>query len=108
MHMYTSEKFSAAVRELAVHTGTIQERLRDAYVHNISHLDADRVGSSLQEKFAQVRTRMTWAEGPDGTVEATTRIMSVDEAQRLIGLICDIQAELERLYWTDAHRVSLP
>lgn len=95
---YAAEKFSNAVRELAIGTGGIRERLRNAYMHNVAHLEPERIPSDVRDRFIELRASMTWAEptGTEGSIAATTQAISEDHAQRLATIIVDIALDLER------------
>lgn len=79
---YPNEKFSNAVRSMAISPGSIQERIGDAYVYNLMHIKTEEVPEEIQEQFENVKRRLTCVEpaSDEGRVAATVRQMSTDEA----------------------------
>jgi len=50
-YQYLNEKFSGAVRSLAISTESLQDRLADAYVHHICHVKDQPMPEEIKEKF---------------------------------------------------------
>ena len=86
---YPNEKFSAAVDTLATSPKSIQERICDAYICSLIHVKPDEVPEHIRYEFDQLRTRLTSVEpkGEEGSVAATTSLMSTDEAIEIAQLI---------------------
>jgi hypothetical protein len=94
---YAWEKFNSAIRTLAS-TGTIQERLADAYRLNLGFLDPDKMPKNLQEEFKKLGEDLTRVpqKGDEGSVAATTATMTDDEAREHIGSIISMYDEVVR------------
>ncbi len=96
---YGREKLGQAVSVL-VGRGHIKERLYRAWLDGLHvirfqhHLPED-----LRERFAELREAFTWlpAETPgEGTLPATLRAMSDEEAERLANRLLDMYVEVVR------------
>lgn len=98
---YAIEKLGAAVHSLAVGTGTIQERLLNAFRSMSALSDSDFEGERLEE-WQRIYSRATAREAvaDEGSFQASLYAMSDDEAQRLATDICELEAlmDLERGY----------
>jgi hypothetical protein len=99
---YADEKFSVAVRTLAISEEPMRQRIRDAYRSFTAVGPEDfPEGSSVRADYVALMARMTWAEDKtgQGTIPATLAVISDDECRRLADLICDIhtgiQSEIE-------------
>lgn len=94
-NMYPHEKFSNAVRSMAVSPKSIQERVGEAYVFNLIHLKPEDLPDEIRYRFTEMTNKLTarTSIGDEGTVAATTRQMSTDEA---------IAIAQELLYMADA------
>jgi hypothetical protein len=86
-----SRHFFFAARELAWHTGTLQERLADAYADHLLPVVASELPSELQSVFREVEERMTAAvddtsddDDGDDPFRAAAQQLSDDEARALI------------------------
>lgn len=81
---YVWEKLYAAVSILASGQGTIQDRLGSSYVHSLIRLMPvkDEIPEELRADFEELENALTRAEaqGDEGTVAATMKIISTDEA----------------------------
>ena len=88
---YAETKLSIAVATLATSRAPIRERLRDAFVECIAVLEDD-LPERARPSLEAFRTRATWSEatkGDEGTLEATLRAISDDEAHKLARLLVD-------------------
>jgi len=94
---YAWEKFNSALRILTS-TGTIQERLADAYRLSLIHLDIGKMPKKLQPEFKKLGEDLTKIpqKGEEGSVAATTAQMSDDEAREHIGTIISMYDEVVR------------
>ena len=79
---YPYEKFSGAVTTMATSPKTIQERVGDAYLFNLSQLRAEDLPEEIQYKFKDMAEKLTSIDpvGDKGSVYATIERMSEDEA----------------------------
>ncbi len=101
---YAWEKLYITVRNLASGTGSIQERLADAYISGGYILGLgtqNELPTDLQPSYAAINRTMTRvpAQGDEGDIVATTRQMSDDEAVEVAEQIVDLFNEV-------AHRVG--
>ena len=65
---------------------SLQERLRRAYTYNLIHLRPENVPADEEGTLAEIKRRLTSvpAKGGEGTIAATTAVMSEDDARALI------------------------
>ncbi len=97
---YADEKFSTAIRSMALGGGTLQERLVDAYLSFHTLRKEDFPEEKLWNSFQDIHERLTCidATGDEGTVAATTRQMSFEEAHEVGSKIADLADTISRLY----------
>ena len=83
---YGWEKLFVAVDGMARSRGSLQERLRDAYVSSLIRLGPGSVPADEEDRLAEIAERLTSvpAKGDEGTVAATTAVMSDEDARQLI------------------------
>jgi hypothetical protein len=89
--------FFAAARALAWHTGSLQERLADAYADHLLLITGDTLPSELQPAFRELEERLTQAPADaavDDPFQAATRGMSDEEARALIERILMLYGRL--------------
>lgn len=101
---YAWEKLYITVRALASGTGSIQERLADAYLSGGYLLDlarGDDLPADLLPSYDAINARMTRipAQGDEGSIVASARQMGDEEAKELAEQIVDLFNEV-------AHRVG--
>ena len=79
---YAIEKFTSAVHSMAVSPKSIQDRVADAYVFNLSHVKTSDLPESMCYRFEQLKEKLTSGKpvGNEGTVQAKTNTMSDTEA----------------------------
>lgn len=102
---YASEKLTAAVMSLATSASPIQKRLWNAAMacHTLSnpaHGDQDFSSHELRDRFHKWWAAMTAREpsGEEGSLEATIRQLSDEEAERLAEDLFEIYVEVEAAY----------
>lgn len=103
---YAQEKFSNAIRGMAVSPNSLRRRLCDAYVYHVIHIGHDTVPPELQPRLADLAERMTHRparNAQEGKCEATTDQMSDVEADEAAGLILDLGYEIEFCYYAHVH-----
>ena len=81
-----SRHFFAATRALAWHTGSLQERLADAYADHLLQVVAGELPTELQPIFREVEAQMAAAvdDAGDDPFRAAAEQLSDDEARALI------------------------
>jgi hypothetical protein len=78
-------QFFAATRALAWHTGSLQERLADAYADHLLQVVANELPTELQPAFRDVEERMTAVvDDSDDPFRAAAAQLSDDEARAMI------------------------
>src|ERR1043166_10207876 len=84
-----SRHFFDATRALACHTGSLQERLADAYADHLLQVVANELPSGLQAVFRAVEERMTAVadDDSDDPFRAAAELMSDAQARALIDRI---------------------
>ncbi len=100
---YAYEKFSSAVRYLAVHDGPRRELLLEARRHFTPITEADLPpDSETITDFRSLMERMTRARDStgEGTIPATLKLISEDEARAIADLIVDIHSSLTHAIFT--------
>jgi hypothetical protein len=78
------------IRVIAASPGTPMERLLAGAVHFNAVYDGPNSPVELQNKFVEIETALT----KRGTYATTLADMSDDEAQNLIGQLCDLYEEI--------------
>jgi len=100
---YAWEKLYITVRNLASGTGSIQERLANAYLSGgyiLNLAKGDDLPPDLLPSYEAINERMTRTppQGDEGSIVASTRQMSDEEAVKVAERIVDLFNEV-------AHRV---
>ena len=94
---HLATQFFAAARALAWHTGSLQERLADAYADHLLPITGDALPPELQPAFRELEEQLTRTP-PHTEVEdpfqAATQVMSDDEARALIERILVLYGRL--------------
>ncbi len=96
-NFYQREKFTNAVSDLATSPKSIQQRVCDAYLHSLIHVSVDSLPEEIQKQFQDMNERLTKSEpeGDEGSVKATTRDMSEDEASEIATEIWNMYCVIE-------------
>lgn len=96
---YPYEKFSNAVAGMAVSPKSIQERVADAFIYNLIHLEAAELPEAIRHQFIALRENLTAIKptGDEGRIFATTDKMStqeaVDVAQEIVTMADIVEAD---------------
>ena len=95
---YLLRKFTGALTELATSPDPIQKRLADAYLHNLLNIEEEKLPEKIREEFQDIHTCLSYKnrknDEPTGSVVATTREMSTEEAVDLAERFANIYNEL--------------
>ncbi len=93
---YATEKFVLAVSTLSG-LGSLQERIRDAYVYHIIHVDAVALPADRQEGRHRLEAAMGTQHDPvRGDASASADMLTDDEAREIADYIIDTAFELHR------------
>lgn len=94
---YAWEKFHKAIHSLAG-PGTQRERLLNAYVYNIIHVEPEKVPAEIQDELRQFERDITRVEakGSEGSVQATVNAMDDTEVNRMIKRIISMYDTITR------------
>lgn len=94
---YAREKLDRAVYALATGTGTIQERLVDAFIMMSAVSDHDFQGERLEEWRSIYKRATTPRPGAvgDGNYQKALLGLNDDEASKLAGDICELNAMMD-------------
>jgi hypothetical protein len=94
--MDPAAQFFAAARTLATHTGSLQERLADAYADHLLVVTSHDLPAELQPSFRELEERLNTADpqGEDDPFQAAARNLSDDEARTLIDCILVLYGRL--------------
>lgn len=90
---YAYEKLMIAVDVLATSPQTIQNRLGNAFISGLTRINPEEdLPVNLRTDFQQLLDQVTRvaAVGDEGTISATTRIMSDDEAAEIAKKILNL------------------
>lgn len=97
---YTWQKLHAAVLILASGTGTIQERLCDAYVDSLIRLhDPNDFPLEMRKDFEAIQKELTAVppSGNEGSAKASTNDMTDDKASEIAEKIVSMYDEITRM-----------
>jgi len=96
---YAHRTLTEAVGTLAAGSGTIQQRLRDAFVQQLDKLDPRDLPESLKEPFLDLCDAMTTPAVHPGEseVEVWTDAMSTQDAYAWARMIVRLQESLSQL-----------
>jgi hypothetical protein len=91
------DRFFAAVSVLAGH-GHIKHRLIKAYQDNLDHINEDNLPNAVKQPFAQLKSVMhcVTPAGREGSICASVRKMSVDEASQCAVSVVSLYSEIIR------------
>jgi hypothetical protein len=104
---YAWEKLYTAVASIAVSTDSLQERLANAYIFGFHTIGLDvnaDLPPDLRSSYHEIVKELTKvpAQGDEGTVVATTRVMSDEDAKKLIDQLVSLYDNVaQRLGATD-------
>ncbi|RLB60817.1 MAG: hypothetical protein DRG80_04850 [Deltaproteobacteria bacterium] len=86
-YAYANKKFKGAVTEMATSPKNIQERIGDAFINHLIHLEIEELPKKIRLKFSDMFQRLTKYEavGNKGSVQATIDQISTDEAIEIAG-----------------------
>jgi len=95
---HLATQFFAAARALACHTGSLQERLADAYADHLLSIMSQELPAELQQSFRELEERLnrTDAGEDDDPFQAAARQLSDAEATALIERILIFYGRLAR------------
>jgi len=99
MNTYANEKFLQALDILVLSTHTLQQRLGDAVVYQLIHIDSKNLPDSIKEQFIEFMNGMTseTAQGNEGKIAATVSKMSDDKAIDLARIFMNIYHQLNKV-----------
>lgn len=95
---YAWEKFYLCVKHL-VGSGPVQQRLADAFIHNLSPLKTSQVPEDLRSDFVSIRNAVTRIAptGEEGSINATAQQLTDEEASEICRKIVDLFNEIAHL-----------
>jgi hypothetical protein len=90
------ERFCKAAFALAQSTDQLPSRLADAYSLNLNDLRPDELSVSAWARLELLGARLTRqsAVGDEGTIVATSRVMSEGEAREIINIVVDLYGQV--------------
>lgn len=96
---YTYERLRLAVENLATGRGSLQDRLYYAFL-DIHPLRVEDFPERLRDEFRKISEEMIQVEpvSEEGSIKATCRAMSDDEAANIAQRIFDLFATIARRY----------
>ena len=91
-------RFFAAARALACHTGSLQDRLVDAYADYLLAVSSEELPAELQPSFRELEEQLNRADPADDEdpFQAAARELSDDQARALIERILVLYGRLAR------------
>lgn len=92
-----------AIDCLASGNGSIQERVRDACIYALAPLRANEFPEELQKEFEMVEKELTKEQlsEDEGSVTATTKVMSEEKASEIARKIVSIYDKIARKYCSE-------
>lgn len=93
----TYERLRLAVESLATGRGSLQDRLYYAFLH-ICVFRVEDFPERLRNEFREISEEMTKFEGDEGSIKATCKVMSDDEAEKIAQRIFDLFTTITRRY----------
>ncbi len=104
---YHEDRFYAAVSVLAGH-GHIKQRLIKAYEDHLGAISEDELPIAVKQTFSDLKHQMNRVSplNGEGSICASVRKMSVDEAAECAALVVSLYGEISRL--GDSGQVMLP
>lgn len=97
---YTWEKLYAAVLILASGTGSIQERLCNAYADSLMRLqDRNDFPVEMRDDFEAIQNELTAVQplGDEGSIKASTNAMTDDKASEIAEKIVLMYDQITRM-----------
>ena len=100
---YPNEKFTRAVHSMAVSPKSIQDRVAEAHIESLIHVDPKDLPESIRYRFTELLRKLTSEKpiGTEGTVLATTNKMSAAEAseiaQEIVTLADSVSSDYNKL-----------
>lgn len=93
---YAWEKFYDGVRGMATSTGTLRERIHDAYTGGIMLLEAKDLPPELRPKLDELHQRLTSGtpKGAEGEITAAIEELDDEAVDDVAGLIVTLFDEL--------------
>ena len=82
-NLYPHQKFSAAITSMASSPKPIQERLGDAFLYHLIHVKPADLPEHVREKFSYLLARIVMVGSDQGTIAATVKYMSEEQAVEL-------------------------
>lgn len=99
---YGYEKLVSAVRSLVLGKGSLQGRLRDAYIYNLIHIRRENVPTDdMWNEFQEIGE--VFQKGPDdgdGTAAGAAARLEDDDAHKLAEKVLYLSYEMSRAYHT--------
>jgi hypothetical protein len=80
---YPNEKFSNALYGLVVGTGSLQERVCDAYMYNLLHVRTEHLPEKIQYRFDELSTKFICEDG----VAKSPNQISINDANDIVNEI---------------------
>jgi hypothetical protein len=95
---HLATQFFAAARALACHTGSLQERLADAYADHLLSIISQELPAELQQSFRELEERLNRTDAADDEdpFQAAASQLSDAEATALIERILIFYGRLAR------------
>ena len=94
--MDAAGQFFAAARTLATHTGSLRERLADAYADHLLQVTSNDLPAELQESFRELESRLNGedSDDEDDPIETAAGNLSDDDVHKLIDVILVLYGRL--------------
>ena len=108
IHSYVFEKLSLAVRWLAITQGSIQDRVCDAYLFHLIHVQEKDLPEELRgvlKEIEQKLTKVSPLSDREESVRATTGVMSADQASLIADKIVYLFHQAAKEYYQDAAKM---
>ncbi len=108
IHSYVFEKISLAVRWLAIAEGSIQDRVRDAYLFHLAHVSEKDLPDEPRGVLKEIKQKLTKVSpiyGKEESIKASTSAMSADQASFIADKIVYLFNQVAEKYYQESSRV---
>jgi hypothetical protein len=96
---YAYATLQGAIYGMAKGTSSLQERLSHAAQYMASRIRGEEFPPDLRERWRSIWKRLTATPERDGSIEATTRGLTDEEAQKIARDLCDLSLAANDRHW---------
>ena len=108
IHGYVFDKLCLAVRWLAIAQGSIQDRVCNAYLFHLRHVQKTVLPEELHGVFKEIEQKLTQGSpisGKEESVRITTSAMSADHASLIADKMVYLFHQAAQRYYTEGSKI---